>query len=82
MLFASAVATALYALLLLAAGYWARRARAGDASMDDSELPFVSVLIAARNEEQHLPLCLQALSHQSYPRDRIEFAETATPAAE
>ncbi len=34
--------------------------------------PNVSVLIAARNEEEHIFRCLQALEKQSYPLDRIQ----------
>lgn len=40
---------------------------------DLDEYPFVSVLVAARNEEVFLPLCLNSLVSQDYPRDRIEF---------
>lgn len=34
--------------------------------------PTVTVLIAARNEEEHLPALLSALAGQDYPRDRFE----------
>lgn len=38
-----------------------------------STFPQVSVLVPARNEENDLPLCLQALSQLGYPPDKIEF---------
>lgn len=50
--------------------------------------PFVSVLVAARNEELLLPRCLQALAGQSYPHFEVLIGEdrsddqTATIAAE
>ena len=39
---------------------------------DEWELPFVSVLIPARNEEAAIVPCLQALLQQTYPPDRYE----------
>ena len=35
--------------------------------------PFVSVIVASRNEENNLPACLRALQTQEFPHDRIEF---------
>ena len=35
--------------------------------------PFVSIIIAARNEEQNIGNCLQSLSTLSYPRDLFEI---------
>lgn len=35
------------------------------------EWPQVSVLVAARNEEQNLPACLEALINSDYPENRI-----------
>jgi len=37
------------------------------------EQPSVSVIIAARNEEENLPDCLKALSCQSYPEEKFEI---------
>lgn len=37
------------------------------------ELPFISVVIPAFNEEKYLPLCLKALKKQTYPKDRFEI---------
>ena len=36
------------------------------------ELPKVSVIIAARNEEEHLPYLIQDIVNQEYPIDKIE----------
>lgn len=35
--------------------------------------PFVSVVIAARNEEQYIGRCLESLLRQDYPHDRFEM---------
>ncbi len=34
--------------------------------------PAVSILIAARNEEKYLPMCLESLENQRYPRDKMQ----------
>ncbi|MDB5202322.1 MAG: glycosyltransferase [Ferruginibacter sp.] len=39
----------------------------------ESALPFISVIIPARNEELHLPLLLKSLSNQSYPQNLFEI---------
>jgi cellulose synthase/poly-beta-1,6-N-acetylglucosamine synthase-like glycosyltransferase len=39
---------------------------------DESNLPFVSVLVAARNEQANLEKCLTALSQLNYPREKLE----------
>lgn len=39
----------------------------------DHPAPLVSIVVAARNEERHLPACLDALLAQDYPRDRLEI---------
>ncbi|MGH7596907.1 MAG: glycosyltransferase [bacterium] len=38
-----------------------------------SQQPFVSVLIAARNEEKRLPHCLDSLLRSQYPADKFEI---------
>jgi glycosyltransferase involved in cell wall biosynthesis len=35
-------------------------------------MPFVSVIIATRNEERYIEKCLQSLVQQTYPRDKFE----------
>ncbi|MCB9245523.1 MAG: glycosyltransferase [Flavobacteriales bacterium] len=37
------------------------------------DLPMISVLIAARDEEDRIVRCLEALDAQDYPKDRIEI---------
>ncbi len=39
----------------------------------DSDPPFISVVIAARNEATHILLCLHTLLEQTYPSDRYEI---------
>src|SRR5256884_6144005 len=36
-------------------------------------LPFVSVIVPCRNEEQHLGRCLESILASDYPRDRMEL---------
>ncbi len=36
------------------------------------EYPYVSVVIAARNEEKSLPFCLESVCEQTYPSDKYE----------
>lgn len=38
----------------------------------DDDLPFVSVLVPVRNEEQHIESCLGSVLSQEYPPDRYE----------
>jgi cellulose synthase/poly-beta-1,6-N-acetylglucosamine synthase-like glycosyltransferase len=40
---------------------------------DNSAQPFISVVVAVRNEEHHILTLLQALTHQSYPVDQFEI---------
>ena len=39
----------------------------------DAELPLLSLLVAARNEEQHIVQCLQALNELNYPKNNIQI---------
>lgn len=41
--------------------------------MDVDQLPKVSVLVAARNEENSIAACLDALLVQDYPQDKLEI---------
>lgn len=36
-------------------------------------LPFISIIVAARNEEIHISDCLLSIVHQDYPRDKFEI---------
>src|SRR5574343_664036 len=40
--------------------------------LGDEELPRISVLIAARNEEQNILRCLQSVAQLNYPSDKIQ----------
>ncbi len=40
--------------------------------VENEKLPFVSVMVAARNEEEHVHACLESLLHQSYPQHLYE----------
>jgi len=54
-------------------------------STEKGKLPFVSILVAARNEEVNLEKCLNALSKLNYPKEKLEVligddaSEDATP---
>ncbi len=58
----------------------------GDASSSGGSLPFVSVIIAARNEERHIGACLDSLGSQRLPPQSYEViiiddhSTDATPA--
>jgi cellulose synthase/poly-beta-1,6-N-acetylglucosamine synthase-like glycosyltransferase len=41
--------------------------------MELNSQPFVSILIAARNEEANISVCLNALINQDYPNEKIEI---------
>ncbi len=41
-----------------------------------NELPFVSIIIAARNEEEKIGCCIQSIINQSYPQDEFEIIVT------
>ncbi len=42
-------------------------------SKDHADLPKISVIVAARNEEKMLPSLMKALAAQDYPRDSVDF---------
>jgi len=64
-----ALLTAVYVLAALLLFYGLRRRNYAQTSPQ----PFVSVLIAARNEEKNLPACLQSLLRAEYPADKFEI---------
>lgn len=43
---------------------------------DNSSLPFVSIIIAARNEERNIGNCIQSIINQAYPADKFEVIVT------
>jgi len=67
--FIIAAIIALYVLSSLILFCGMRRQRYGRFSGQ----PLISVLIAARNEEKHLPACLGSLLRSPYPADRFEI---------
>jgi cellulose synthase/poly-beta-1,6-N-acetylglucosamine synthase-like glycosyltransferase len=42
-------------------------------SQNAADLPFVSILVPARDEERYISDCLESLVHQQYPPDRYEI---------
>ncbi|MBN1560920.1 glycosyltransferase [candidate division KSB1 bacterium] len=62
-------ATLLYLFLLLKCTIGLRRIHAHPTN---NGCPFVSVVVAARNEEENISACLQHLDRQQYPRDKYE----------
>ncbi len=66
------LAVATYVALGIAASILVVRARRRDLGTP-RETPFVSVIVAARNEEDALSDCLAALAAQNYPQESIEF---------
>lgn len=59
-----------YAVFLCAVFLGLSRLRAGRTS---GNRPFVTILVAARNEERFLGACLESLAVQTYPRDSHEI---------
>ncbi len=43
---------------------------------EQNELPFVSVIIAARNEEKNIGDCIQSIINQTYPQNKFEIIVT------
>jgi len=41
-----------------------------------SRLPFISIVIAARNEEKNIRKCIESIVHQTYPADKFEIIVT------
>ena len=63
----------LYALLMGSFAVGLRRAvRATRAAADEAPLPFVSVLLPARDEEATISACLHSILASTYPKDRYE----------
>lgn len=65
-------ATAYLAMLAAIVHYW-RRPPLRTSASPLKPLPYIDVLIAARNEEKLLPACIQSLLQQQYPADRVTF---------
>lgn len=63
---------AAYFLLLAWYSYWWIKIKESATQFEPTDLPKISVIIAARNEEETLPRCLQCITNQKYPPDRVE----------
>lgn len=61
-----------YALVLTSVALGNLRTKRSRA-LADSECPAISIIVCARNEENDLPACIDALLALDYPRDRVEL---------
>lgn len=43
-----------------------------DSQIQTSDLPFISVLIAARNEQENIINCLRSIKHMDYPKEKLQ----------
>jgi len=59
--------------LFVIVGALGRLKKKGKAAVSHSEKPFVSVVVAARNERVTMGPCLASIMNQDYPRDRYEI---------
>jgi 1,2-diacylglycerol 3-beta-glucosyltransferase len=64
------LALLLYVMLLLRSLVGIRHTRD---EILETAAPFVSVIVAARNEEKHLAHCLQSIARQTYPCEQYEI---------
>lgn len=65
-----------YCLLLLAYKRWWIRIKDYEPTDNDSlaeELPFLSIIISARNEENNIANCIGSIINQSYPKNSFEI---------
>lgn len=44
--------------------------------VSDDDLPFISIVISARNEEQRIKACIESICLQQYPKNRFELIIT------
>jgi cellulose synthase/poly-beta-1,6-N-acetylglucosamine synthase-like glycosyltransferase len=44
--------------------------------LNENNLPFISIIIAARNEEDNIGNCIQSLLNQTYPQNKFEIIVT------
>lgn len=66
-----AVITGGYALLVGFLSWQLRRQKPSPIWLPDNEMPQTAVLVAARNEEENLPRCLDALLAQDFPLEKF-----------
>ncbi|GGK81966.1 glycosyltransferase [Rufibacter glacialis] len=70
MLFSSVFLVVYFLLFLALLGLWGSRKPKAVPLLQ--EFPRVSILIAARNEEENIHTCLTAISRLHYPKDKLE----------
>ncbi len=63
-------------LLLYYRSAWKRIPDFGATQNAYSELPFISIIIAARNEEENIGKCIQSILGQTYPTKKYEIIVT------
>jgi cellulose synthase/poly-beta-1,6-N-acetylglucosamine synthase-like glycosyltransferase len=67
----------IYHIIILVAGIWhikrSRRRCEGDFSFNVGELPTISIIIPAKNEEKVIGRCLDAFLKLDYPKKKIEI---------
>jgi len=61
-----------YALVLLMVAIGLARL-APSTPVPDAQLPRISVIVACRNEETDLPVCIEALTRLDFPKDKLEI---------
>jgi len=44
--------------------------------LKENELPFISIIIVARNEEKNIGACIQSILNQTYPQNKFEIIVT------
>ncbi len=69
----SIIVPILLALYLVKILFFWSGARRASRNREEAWVPFVSVIVAARNEEHNLPACLGGLARLEYPADRMEI---------
>lgn len=62
-----------YACIALVLAYGTTLSTHHHSSKPSTNLPQVTILLAARNEEQRLPACLASLLESDYPQDKIQI---------
>lgn len=55
---------------------WRRMENYKHDKQNSSNHPFISIIIAARNEEKNIRACLKSIINQSYPQERFEIIVT------
>lgn len=69
------VAVAIAHIIVQIVGFYAllKTQETNKISIEENDLPFISLLLAVRNEENNLPRCLGSLDKLDYPKDKLEI---------